>query len=299
MEKLQMTSAQRNWLVVATVFLVFQAVGAFIGVLIFFIYPDYAGVLEAGVRFVFSAALAAIPLYSLLAAKRNINSLKNFAIVMFVAALFSLAWQVLGHFQYFFHLTSPLVGTHSFIPLFSSWQLGSIMGGFPSYFPEARFYSDFDPIHFLGGLAYLVIGIGLFLNANPSRKVITGTPGRGEVYSVQVPFVEDKKFSFTDLQELAKQKIIQPDTVVKIGKGKGNSYPAMMIPGLYSDKSVTTAVLLGFFLGNLGIDRFYLGYTGLGILKLLTFGGCGIWGIVDIVLIATRKLPDSTGRPLR
>ena len=114
-----------------------------------------------------------------------------------------------------------------------------------------------------------------------------------------MPFVEDKKFSFTDLQELAKQKIIQPDTVVKIGKGKGNSYPAMMIPGLYSDKSVTTAVLLGFFLGNLGIDRFYLGYTGLGILKLLTFGGCGIWGIVDIVLIATRKLPDSTGRPLR
>jgi TM2 domain-containing membrane protein YozV len=294
MEKLQMTSAQRNWLVVATVFLVFQAVGAFVGVLIFFIYPDYASVLEAGVRFVFSAALAAIPLYSLLAAKRNIDSLKNFAMVMFVAALFSLVWQFLGRSEFFFKITIPLAGTHSFIPLFSSWEFGSL-----SYFPEARFYSDFDPIHFLGGLAYLVIGIGLFLNANPSRKVVTGTPGRGEVYSVQVPFVEDKKFSFTDLQELVKQKIIQPDTVVRIGKGKGNSYPAMMIPGLYSDKSVTTAVLLGLFLGNLGIDRFYLGYTGLGILKLLTLGGCGIWGIVDIVLIATRKLPDSTGRPLR
>ena len=295
MEKLQMTSAQRNWLVVATVFLVFQAVGAFIGVTILFIYPDYyLGVLESGVRFVFSAALAAIPLYSLLAAKRNINSLKNFAIAMFVAALFSLVWQVLGQFQYFLNSTIPLTGTHSFIPLFSSWEVGSF-----SYFSEARFYSEFAPIHFLGGLAYLVIGIGLFLNANPSRKISTGTPERGEVYSVQVPFVEDKKFSFTDLQELAKQKIIQPDTVVKIGKGKGNSYPAMMIPGLYSDKSVTTAVLLGLFLGNLGIDRFYLGYTGLGILKLLTFGGCGIWGIVDIVLIATRKLPDSTGRPLR
>ena len=299
MEKRQMTSAQRNWLVAATVFLVFQAAGALIGICILLIYPDYQGAFESIVRFALSAALAAIPLYTLFAANRDVSSLKTFSSVMFVAGLFSLVWEFLGQFQFFFHSTSPLVGTHTFIPLLGSWEMDAIRGGFPNYFPEARFFSEFESIHFLGAFAYVVIGIGLFLNANPSRKISLGTPERGEVYSVQVPFVEDKKFSFTDLQELAKQKIIQPDTVVKIGKGKGNSYPAMMIPGLYSDKSVTTAVLLGFFLGNLGIDRFYLGYTGLGILKLLTFGGCGIWGIVDIVLIATRKLPDSTGRPLR
>ena len=51
-------------------------------------------------------------------------------------------------------------------------------------------------------------------------------------------------------------------------------------------------------LGGLGIDRFYLGYTGLGVAKLLTLGGCGIWALIDLVLIAMRSVPDSDGRPL-
>ena len=63
-------------------------------------------------------------------------------------------------------------------------------------------------------------------------------------------------------------------------------------------KDFTTALLLSFFLGGLGVDRFYLGYTGLGIVKLLTLGGCGVWAIVDFVLIATRKMTDASGRAL-
>jgi len=61
----------------------------------------------------------------------------------------------------------------------------------------------------------------------------------------------------------------------------------------------TTTLVLSIFLGGLGVDRFYLGYIGLGVLKLLTFGGCGIWWLIDLILIATKKLPDAQGRPLR
>lgn len=64
-------------------------------------------------------------------------------------------------------------------------------------------------------------------------------------------------------------------------------------------KDWLTALLLSIFLGQLGIDRFYLGYIGLGILKLVTFGGCGIWWLIDLIMIATNKLKDAEGNALQ
>jgi TM2 domain-containing membrane protein YozV len=64
-------------------------------------------------------------------------------------------------------------------------------------------------------------------------------------------------------------------------------------------RSWLVALLLSIFLGGLGVDRFYLGYTGLGILKLLTLGGCGIWALIDIIRIAVNNLPDAQGQPLQ
>ncbi|MCK9266170.1 TM2 domain-containing protein [bacterium] len=51
-------------------------------------------------------------------------------------------------------------------------------------------------------------------------------------------------------------------------------------------------------MGELGVDRFYMGYIGLGILKLLTLGGFGVWWLIDIILIATGKLTDAEGNQL-
>jgi len=50
-------------------------------------------------------------------------------------------------------------------------------------------------------------------------------------------------------------------------------------------KDPTTALILSLLVGSLGVDRFYLGHTGLGVGKLLTCGGMGIWQIVDWFLI--------------
>jgi len=54
------------------------------------------------------------------------------------------------------------------------------------------------------------------------------------------------------------------------------------------DKSWIAALLLSILIGGLGIDRFFLGYVGLGILKLITLGGLGVWWLIDVILIASK-----------
>ncbi len=48
------------------------------------------------------------------------------------------------------------------------------------------------------------------------------------------------------------------------------------------------ALIMSILFGSLGVDRFIMGHVGLGILKLITLGGCGIWWLVDVILIATK-----------
>ncbi|WP_027120328.1 TM2 domain-containing protein [Mycoplasmopsis lipofaciens] len=62
-----------------------------------------------------------------------------------------------------------------------------------------------------------------------------------------------------------------------------------------STKSRTALVLLSFFLGFLGVDRFYAGRVLLGIFKLLTGGGILLWLLIDFILAVVGKMKDSTG----
>ena len=60
-------------------------------------------------------------------------------------------------------------------------------------------------------------------------------------------------------------------------------------------KSQLVALILAIFLGGLGSLRFYLGYTGFGVIQLLTGGGCGIWALIDIIRIAMGDLGPRDG----
>ena len=135
---------------------------------------------------------------------------------------------------------------------------------------------------------------------NPPQPIgvrMSSTEGTNAQWLVKMPGQPDNAVDTATLKMWARSGVIRPDTLI-VEVSSGMSYQASQIPGVFSSKSYVTALLLSFFLGSLGVDRFYLGQTGLGIGKLLTFGGCGIWSLIDFILIAMRKVTDSDGNPL-
>ncbi|MYM31908.1 NINE protein [Duganella sp. CY15W] len=65
-----------------------------------------------------------------------------------------------------------------------------------------------------------------------------------------------------------------------------------------SDKDYAVTLLLCFFVGFLGIHRFYAGKIGTGLLQMFTFGGLGIWAFVDLIFVALGRFTDSEGREI-
>lgn len=123
--------------------------------------------------------------------------------------------------------------------------------------------------------------------------------GYGYTFMVYTMGMEHGPYGMADLAMHARSGNLKANTMVRRADGVGSWFPAGEIYGVFSDKEWLPALLISLFLGGLGIDRFYLGYTGLGILKLITLGGCGIWSLIDLILIATGSLTDARGLPLK
>lgn len=66
-----------------------------------------------------------------------------------------------------------------------------------------------------------------------------------------------------------------------------------------NQKDFMTTAILSLFLGGLGVDRFYLGKVGTGVLKLITFGGLGLWYLIDLILILTGSMTSKDGKKLK
>ena len=66
-----------------------------------------------------------------------------------------------------------------------------------------------------------------------------------------------------------------------------------------SPKGFVPTLILCILLGGLGVHRFYVGKVVTGIIMILTFGGLGIWTLIDLIRIAVGSFKDSNGLPIK
>ena len=108
-----------------------------------------------------------------------------------------------------------------------------------------------------------------------------------------------------DVESVKTQTFPSNGLILCTACGKEISAMALSCPqcgkptGNRSPKSQIAVILLCFFLGCLGVHRFYVGKIGTGVLMLLTLGGFGIWTLIDLIIAICGKFTDAEGRLIK
>ena len=132
------------------------------------------------------------------------------------------------------------------------------------------------------------------LKLDPTTLVPTTAPVESTTpKTTQTPTTKSDATPKT-IQRADKKQSASKRTTVKKKVSKLQVLKALARPK-EGDKSWIGAVLLCFFLGGLGIHRFYLGYVWQGVVQLLTAGGCGIWALIDFIRILMKTLKPKNG----
>jgi TM2 domain-containing membrane protein YozV len=116
-------------------------------------------------------------------------------------------------------------------------------------------------------------------NAESKSSETVGTkPTKQELTKLKKEFKTEVKSAKSELRSASKKARIESSNNSQGG-----------------EKSQILAALLAFFIGSLGVHRFYLGYTWQGVVQLLTLGLCGIWSLIDFIRILVGDLKPKGG----
>ena len=138
-------------------------------------------------------------------------------------------------------------------------------------------------------LAVLSISFVLFSAAIPAGNTSEAPTKMQQATQAYNAAAADGKVSYKELKGIAEDlkgsKLSLKEKVALKVFGKKIASRTIANPAAAGEKSQVVAAILCFFLGGIGIHRFYLGYTWQGIVQIFTLGGCGIWALIDFVRI--------------